>query len=46
MAEGVKDSMISIFMSTMGKTEDEAKQYLTFLKLENRYVEEIFGSHA
>ena len=46
MAQGVKEAMLRIFMKSLSKTEEEAGEFMTSLKLENRYIEEIFGSHA
>ena len=46
MAQSVRDRLELILAKETGKSPDQANELLEDMKLENRYVEEIFGLHA
>ena len=46
MSEGVKTSLVRTQKRYRDTPESEAEKVLEDLKLENRYVEEIFGGYA
>ena len=46
MAQSVRDKLSDIFVAQTGKSLIQVNELLEEMKLENRYVEEIFGLHA
>ena len=46
MSEGVKKSLMRTLKRFRDTRESEAEKILDDLKLDNRYVEEIFGGYA
>ena len=46
MSDGVKRSLMRTLKRYQDMAESEAEKTLEDLKLENRYVEEIFGGYA
>ena len=44
MAQQVRERLAKVFMAKTGKSAEDVDDFIEELKMENRYVEEIYGS--